>query len=326
MTSRPHRPSRRPCGRPAPTRSAVSDQTRHGPAAEAGTQLGSPPSEARREPRDRRSVVRFGTFGPAACPGRVLSVAFTQPQQAPAQPSPGGGPGPIPVIRPVCTRTRSRPRLVTGPVAWRPTKPRRPSERSWRGFVAAGDVRLCRPNPTMPSVSARASPPPRRDPAGRPTWRRGLSEFRRCRRPSPRPRPFLSGRGPHDGRWPTGLGACGSPRTPRITAPSGHLPTMGRASAFGAPISPPRDLRVALNRWWTAPGSVAHALEFLKAHPPSGAEVDGTGTRTQPGQLSVYSILYGHPTQALPMLEIDVTAYRDGVAVHANVQDSGSSS
>ncbi len=90
--------------------------------------------------------------------------------------------------------------------------------------------------------------------------------------------------------------------------------------------TPQRDLRVDLNRWWTAPGSVAHALEYLKAHPPSGAEVDGTGTRTQPGQPSVYSIMYGHPTQALPMLELQVTAYRDGVAVHANVQDSGSSS
>jgi hypothetical protein len=33
--------------------------------------------------------------------------------------------------------------------------------------------------------------------------------------------------------------------------------------------------------------------------------------------------MYGHPTQALRMLEIDVTAFRDGVAVHANVQDSG---
>jgi hypothetical protein len=90
--------------------------------------------------------------------------------------------------------------------------------------------------------------------------------------------------------------------------------------------TPQRDLRVDLNRWWTAPGSVAHALEYLKAHPPSGAEVDGTGTRTQPGQLSVYSIVYGHAAEALPMLEIDVTAYRDGVAVHANVQDSGFSS
>jgi hypothetical protein len=87
--------------------------------------------------------------------------------------------------------------------------------------------------------------------------------------------------------------------------------------------TPHRDLRVDLNRWWTAAGSVAHALEYLKAHPPSGAEVDGTGTRTQPGQPSVYSIMYGHPTQALRMLEIDVTAFRDGVAVHANVQDSG---
>jgi hypothetical protein len=90
--------------------------------------------------------------------------------------------------------------------------------------------------------------------------------------------------------------------------------------------TPQTDLRVDLNRWWTAPGSVAQALEYLKAHPPSGAEVDGTGTRTQPGQPSVYSIMFGHPTQTLPMLEIDVTAHRDGVAVHANVQDSGSSS
>ena len=90
--------------------------------------------------------------------------------------------------------------------------------------------------------------------------------------------------------------------------------------------TPQVDLRVDLNRWWTAPGSVAHALEYLKAYPPSGAEVDGTGTRTQPGQPSVYSIMYGHAAEALPMLEIDVTAYRDGVAVHANVQDSGSSS
>ncbi len=87
--------------------------------------------------------------------------------------------------------------------------------------------------------------------------------------------------------------------------------------------TPQRDLRVDLNRWWTAPGSVAHALEYLKAHPPSGAEVDGTGTRTQPGQPSVYGIMYGHPAEALPMLEIDVTEYRDGVAVRANVQDSG---
>jgi hypothetical protein len=31
----------------------------------------------------------------------------------------------------------------------------------------------------------------------------------------------------------------------------------------------------------------------------------------------------GNPADALPMLEIDLTAYRDGVAVHAHVQDSG---
>jgi hypothetical protein len=36
--------------------------------------------------------------------------------------------------------------------------------------------------------------------------------------------------------------------------------------------------------------------------------------------------MHGHAAEALPMLEIDLTAYRDGVAVHANVQDSGYSS
>ena len=100
----------------------------------------------------------------------------------------------------------------------------------------------------------------------------------------------------------------------------------GRSPTPALDDTPQRDLQVDLNRWWTAPGSVAHALQYLKAHPPSGAEVDGTGTRTQPGQLSVYSIMYGHAEEALPMLEIDLTAYRDGVAVRANVQASGSHS
>ena len=83
---------------------------------------------------------------------------------------------------------------------------------------------------------------------------------------------------------------------------------------------------VDLNRWWTAPGSLTQALDYLKAHPPAGTQVDGTGTLTQPGRPVVYTIMYGHSAATLPMLQLDVTALDGGVAVRASVQASGAHS
>ena len=89
----------------------------------------------------------------------------------------------------------------------------------------------------------------------------------------------------------------------------------------------PAGLPVDMNRWWTAPGSVQAALTYLKTHPPTGAELDGTGTSSGGTSAPLYSIIYGHAGQPpLPFLEIDVVAHGGGVAVRATIQVSDVSS
>jgi hypothetical protein len=93
------------------------------------------------------------------------------------------------------------------------------------------------------------------------------------------------------------------------------------------PLNDPPDLDwvVDVNRWWTAPGTVDTALAFLSSHPPQGMGVDGHQESNGPGAYS-RGIMFGPRTSPSDIdfeLFVDVTPHGDGVAVRANIQDTG---
>jgi len=79
---------------------------------------------------------------------------------------------------------------------------------------------------------------------------------------------------------------------------------------------------LSLTRWWTAPGAVSEALDYLSGHPPPGLRVTGHGTETSPGVV-VESLMFDRrPTAAYNQLTlvIAVTRRGDGVAVRADAE------
>jgi hypothetical protein len=74
--------------------------------------------------------------------------------------------------------------------------------------------------------------------------------------------------------------------------------------------------------WWTAPGTVSEALDYLRGHPPAGLRDSGHGTFTSPGVV-VESLLFdGQPTDAYNQfsLVVAVTRMGDGVAVRVDAE------
>ena len=77
---------------------------------------------------------------------------------------------------------------------------------------------------------------------------------------------------------------------------------------------------VSATRWWTAPGTVAGALDYLRAHPPAGMRATGHGSFGAP-QVVVRDLTFdGRSTRAYrqPTLVIAVTRHGGGVAVRAD--------
>jgi hypothetical protein len=80
-----------------------------------------------------------------------------------------------------------------------------------------------------------------------------------------------------------------------------------------------------LNRWWTAPGTLEEALAFLNSHPPQGMVAGGHEEGYGPDGYSrgVAFSASTWPSDLRFGLFVDVSPHGDGVAVRANVQDSG---
>lgn len=74
--------------------------------------------------------------------------------------------------------------------------------------------------------------------------------------------------------------------------------------------------------WWTAPGTVSEALDYLRGHPPAGLRASGHGTFTSPGVVVETLLFDGQPTGAYNQLTlvVAVTPRGDGVAVRVDAE------
>jgi len=80
--------------------------------------------------------------------------------------------------------------------------------------------------------------------------------------------------------------------------------------------------RVMTTRWWTAPGTVPAALQYLRTHPPAHLRLTGQETFTSPGVVVRSLLLDGPDTTAYRQLTLvmAVTRHGRGVAVRADAE------
>ena len=115
----------------------------------------------------------------------------------------------------------------------------------------------------------------------------------------------------------------------RVPLPPGAVPSATDPAAAPAlaqapetPVSP--DL-VDRAGWWTAPGTVASAIAWAKAHPPPGTQTAGTGSSSQHGVVEWEATGWSFPAQdeTLTLRQLSVMAAPDGpgtVALRADAQ------
>ena len=101
--------------------------------------------------------------------------------------------------------------------------------------------------------------------------------------------------------------------------PVRHPPSVALSKPTQAIGSPNR---VMATRWWTAPGTVAAALRYLRAHPPTHLRVTGRGTFTSPDVVVKSLLLDGRDTTAYRQLTLVMAVTRNGrgVAVRADAE------
>ena len=105
--------------------------------------------------------------------------------------------------------------------------------------------------------------------------------------------------------------------------PGGRAVRHSPVAALGKPpqtIGSPNFLEAT--GWWTAPGTVSEALDYLRGHPPTRLRASGHGTLTAPGVVVASLMFDGQPTDAYNQLTLvmAVTRMGAGVAVRVDAQ------
>jgi hypothetical protein len=77
-----------------------------------------------------------------------------------------------------------------------------------------------------------------------------------------------------------------------FTPPAGAVPTGVHPPLTDAPEKPSTPNLIDLHQSWTVPGDAATVVADLKANPPAGMEVGGSGSGSGPNQPTVYSVDY----------------------------------
>jgi hypothetical protein len=106
---------------------------------------------------------------------------------------------------------------------------------------------------------------------------------------------------------PTGVSVAGNERAAkrdgrellsRLTLPAGAMGSQrepvggGSALASSGPAITSRDV-VDQHAWWVVPQSVQAVLAFVRAHPPGGSRLESSGSGSQYGATTSWSLRYG---------------------------------
>lgn len=113
----------------------------------------------------------------------------------------------------------------------------------------------------------------------------------------------------------------------QLSAPPGAaVRTTAPAKPLRNPGGLPEHYRVSRTHWWVAPGSVAAALVYFKAHPVSGTTLSGTGSTGGPGSGNLRTLDFSADGRSWSRpklytqlgLEVDVMKIGDHVGIRAD--------